>query len=183
VDQRSTVLDPVPLTEEMVGYASLDVAFLLQAFYSMAGALKQQCLFDHAAAGSQLYIDRRRFPTVAGTGASAPWGEEWEITRECHVIQEDESIEEILNALPERLRDALLVDNRLHGLVEIMLDLGRPLKARFSGAGMPRVARIGDVGEINKTDLKHFLRFITDFNSENRHAATTHMRPPYTVPS
>jgi len=77
------------------------------------------------------------------------------------------------------------VDNRLHGLVEVVLDLGRPLKARFSGAGMPRVARIGDVGDINKTDLKHFLSFITDFNSENRHVATlltTRMQPPPHTP-
>ncbi len=100
------------------------------------------------------------------------------IAEQCPITQGEEDLGLILDALPEHLRDALLADGRLHGLVEIVLDLGRPLMARFSGPGLPRVAEIaGRGGEgdnvVSEHDLDHFSNSITRFDSENRHAPHT----------
>jgi hypothetical protein len=173
-----------PLSEEMVRYASLDVAFLLKAFDRMAAGLEQKALLEPAIVRSRLHVDCRRSPAAADAASAeslvAGVGEEREIVKECRITQDAEDLDVILDALPEHLREALRADKRLPGLVEIVLDLGRPLMARFSGAGMPRVAQIGR-DEISALDLEQFSHTITKFDSENRHgppvSPPTHTRP------
>jgi hypothetical protein len=127
---------------------------------------------------SSLFVPRSLYALRFYGNQSTIDEEERVIAEQCPISQGEEDLGLILDALPEHLRDALLADGRLHGLVEIVLDLGRPLMARFSGPGLPRVAEIagrGGEGEnvVSEHDLDHFSNSITRFDSENRHAPHT----------
>lgn len=85
----------------------------------------------------------------------------------CRVEEEEEDLGVILKALPERLSRLLKEDERLWGLTELVLDLGRPPMAWFSGEGLPRVAQLGSE-EVSADDLATFCDSINGFDSENR---------------
>jgi hypothetical protein len=137
-------------------------------------------MLDRALSESRLYIDSLRFtgrpqPTAALAGSAPPRvevveTEQREIVQECRIRQDDEDLGVILDALPERFRDALLASSAdcLRGLVEVVLDLGRTPSVRFSGPDLPRVAQLlEDV--VTEDDLHMFAQSVTRFDSENRY--------------
>lgn len=87
----------------------------------------------------------------------------------CEVTEGAEDLDIILDALPERYSQLLRKsEERLDQLIEIVMDLGRPLRARFASAdGVTRSSQIGD-DEVTPEDLETFCKSITNFDNENR---------------
>lgn len=90
----------------------------------------------------------------------------------CRIHEEEQNLDVILDALPDQIGKALKEDERSWRLTEIVLDLGRPVMARFSGQGLPRVAQI-DSDEVTSEDLDTFCNSISHFDSENRYHSYT----------
>lgn len=88
------------------------------------------------------------------------------MTHDCQIGQGEEDLDIILDALPERFDYALRDYTRLSDLIEIVLDLGRPLMVRLNGE-LPRVEKLGD-DEVTREDLDKFLQTTTNFDGENR---------------
>jgi stage III sporulation protein SpoIIIAA len=73
-----------------------------------------------------------------------------------------DNIEEFLEVLPPRVREALQRHSRLDDLLEVVIDLGRPIEARF-----PDAFDIID-GEATKADLTYVTDRVGSFDRDNR---------------
>ncbi len=73
-----------------------------------------------------------------------------------------DNIEEFLGVLPPRVGAALKQHRRLDDLLEVVVDLGRPIEARF-----PEAFEIID-GEATKDDLAYVISRVGDFDRDNR---------------
>lgn len=76
-------------------------------------------------------------------------------------IQDDLNV--LLDALPSNVRTRLVCQDNLDGLLEIILDLGRPPEARFLSGDI-----ILDPSEVTKTDITYVAGKVSEFGGDNR---------------
>src|SRR5205814_7804215 len=69
----------------------------------------------------------------------------------------------LLEVLPPRVREVLLLDDGLQDLLEVVMDLGREPEARFAG----REEILSDV-QVSEEDLDHVIQRIGSFGDDNR---------------
>ena len=81
------------------------------------------------------------------------------MTRE---IDEWSERELLIEALPERLA-AVLREQPPDGLLEVVLDLGRPPAARYSDREL-----VLDEGEVTEQDIEHVVATVSEFGDDNR---------------
>ncbi|MBI2857238.1 MAG: AAA family ATPase [Chloroflexi bacterium] len=77
------------------------------------------------------------------------------------VITDD--LEAMLDALPPRVAEPLRLDPKVHELLEVILDLGRPAEARFPGK-----EAILSTEEVNLLDIDYIVSRISTFGDDNR---------------
>jgi stage III sporulation protein SpoIIIAA len=73
-----------------------------------------------------------------------------------------DNIEEFLTILPPRVREVLENHERLEDLLEVVIDLGRPVEARFPGS----YEVVGD--EVTHEDLAYVVERVAHFDRDNR---------------
>jgi stage III sporulation protein SpoIIIAA len=78
-----------------------------------------------------------------------------------HQITDD--LADLLNVLPNHLRDALTYDNRGDELLEVVLDLGRKPEARFTD----RELTLSET-EVTRDDIDYVVQRIGQFTDDNR---------------
>ena len=76
-------------------------------------------------------------------------------------IQDDLNV--LLDALPSNVRTRLVRQDNLYGLLEVILDLGRPPEARFLSGDI-----ILDPTEVTKTDITYVAGKVSEFGGDNR---------------
>jgi stage III sporulation protein SpoIIIAA len=69
----------------------------------------------------------------------------------------------MLDILPPRVRQPLSRQKDLHNLLEVVLDLGRPIEARF-----PKREMVLDSKEVEETDIDYVVTRIGSFGDDNR---------------
>ncbi len=74
-----------------------------------------------------------------------------------------EELERLLEVLPQRVKERLLVEENLEDLLEVVLDLGRVPEARFPAGDV-----ILDDREVSRDDLDYLVRQVGDFGDDNR---------------
>ncbi len=77
-------------------------------------------------------------------------------------IDEQSERELLIEALPERLA-VVLHEQPQDGLLEVVLDLGRPPTARFSDREL-----VLDEGEVTEQDIEHVVATVSEFGDDNR---------------
>lgn len=78
-------------------------------------------------------------------------------------MQVTDNLEQLLEILPEHIRQSLLQHPQLEQLVEIVLDLGRPPEARF-----PSGAEYLSAENISRAHLEHCVERVGLFSGDNR---------------
>lgn len=74
-----------------------------------------------------------------------------------------DGISQFLDVLPAVVRERLERNDELDGLIEVVLDYGRPAEVRYLG----RVERMEDV-IVSEHDIEYVIKSIGDFGSDNR---------------
>ena len=74
-----------------------------------------------------------------------------------------EELERLLEVLPQRVADNLRDSDELGGLLEVVLDLGRPPEARFPSGDV-----VLDEQEVTREDLDQLVAQIGEFGGDNR---------------
>jgi stage III sporulation protein SpoIIIAA len=96
--------------------------------------------------------------------------EKWTVSSNCSIKEDVEDMSLIIDALPRSIGKALMELERvdLNTLIEIIMDLGRPPRARF--AGSDGAMQFVDICKEDATsdDLEFFCDSVTNFDHENR---------------
>ncbi|MCX8126320.1 MAG: hypothetical protein N3E40_04155, partial [Dehalococcoidia bacterium] len=74
-----------------------------------------------------------------------------------------DDLDALLNVLPPHIREPLSRDPRKHGLIEVILDLGRPPEARY-----PDQEVIIGTHEVSRNDIDYVVSRIGSFGQDNR---------------
>ncbi len=74
-----------------------------------------------------------------------------------------DDMDAMLDILPPRIRQPLSRQKDLHNLLEVILDLGRPVEARFPGREM-----LLDSKEVEEADIDYVVTRVGNFGDDNR---------------